>query len=439
LRIKTFLRSNFFENLKLMWTVGIQTSITYVGFSIARTFQTALYGTKSTTDMAAFGIALMLLDLPWTVVGGYSWIYLSLIARSKNEEERRLFTHASWVFFAFFYVITLIIYQKFAMPIAMFFTAYHEDVAIRVAEYMKLTSWFFFIPFFAYPVAMILRNDNRAYIPMFTSLADNVVDLVVTWLLLKKFEGIVPSAYSIITTFLVVHGPVYFTWALKYNLFKKFRLSLSHLKTFLKLGTPHALEATAGLIAFMIFSKFIGSISEKALAANAIASQITGFAYSLGGGICLGAIAATGKTIGSGNAVRGRIFANLAVASSIAFGIILGLPFMLFPQKIATLFSKDMEVVRLAVPVLKMFGIIFAIDISSYLLSSIIQAGGDTLFSMLVTMSLNYGVWLPLAYFSALHKSFAGCWLALFIAMTAAYMIFRIRIDSMKWVKKLND
>lgn len=208
------------------------------------------------------------------------------------------------------------------------------------------------------------------------------------------------------------------------------------LQRLLRLGTPIALSIFIEVSLFTLTSVLLGRLGVTAVAAHQIALGLSSLVFmmplSVGFALCI----RIGYLRGEGQSRR------LGLACKAAFGLALvqalvscGLTFMLAPD-IARLYSQDVAVLAVAVPLIYLAGLYQIPDALQIVASGALRGFRDTLVSMLISLVSFWGVGMGLGYSLALTSFWGpplgpqGMWIGICIGLCVAAMLFGVRLRS---------
>ena len=109
--------------------------------------------------------------------------------------------------------------------------------------------------------------------------------------------------------------------------------------------------------------------------------------------------------------------------------------FILFPQYIVPLFTKDLEVINLGILILPWVGVIQFIDVFAITLWFALSGAGDTKFTAYTAIIVSWGVFIPLSYLFGIKLQFGfwGPWIAFGLHLFIEALIIIFRVNQGKW------
>ena len=201
-----------------------------------------------------------------------------------------------------------------------------------------------------------------------------------------------------------------------------------------KVGLPSGMERLMGVFAFVVISLVLARIGAVHLAAFEIVlniisvSFLPGFSIGEAGGILVGRYLGAGKNEAAGRSLHSA--RTMAVALMSACGVL----FAIRGDWLASFFTIDPEVARIA-GVLMIYAAIFQVfDALTMVHICALRGAGDTRFSLAVTTVASWGLTVPLTLFFALHLDWGapGAFLAMTLELIALASITGWRVRGIR-------
>lgn len=302
----------------------------------------------------------------------------------------------------------------------------------------------------------ILRGSGDMKTPLKITIVMNLVNIVLSYVLIyglvmgnSHFNvkipgyGIKGAAFGIAIA--RAAGLVLIMFALLKNflkinigLLKGFRFDPVMLKEIFQLGIPTSIESLMFNGGKLITQVMIVSIGTATIAANAVAGSVFGLLNITGSALSIVAVTVVGQYIGRKDvkmATETLKFLIRAGMVSLLFLCTLVYPFV---NVLASLYTKDAEVIKIAAMLMK--SSVFAMPVlwsHSFILPSGLKGGGDVKYTLLVSV---LGMWLcrlTLGYVLALPLGMGvlGIWIAMYGDWLVRAILFYLRFKSGKWVR----
>ena len=210
---------------------------------------------------------------------------------------------------------------------------------------------------------------------------------------------------------------------------------ISELRRFLRTSLPIGGQWFIEMTAFALFSTLVARMGDAAMAASQALIALLSLSFMQAIGISVASATLVGRYIGAGDLAsaershRSALGLGFVMAAGIAV-LLLGAPEMLIG-----LFSRDPEVLRLGLPLVRLGGIFQACDALGIVATGSLRGAGDTRWPFLVQSGLAWGLSLPLAYLAGivLGGGLLGAWLALTIYVLVLSLTLNLRFRAGAW------
>ncbi len=182
--------------------------------------------------------------------------------------------------------------------------------------------------------------------------------------------------------------------------------------TLVRLSLPSGIQQLFFAAGFLVTYWIIGRIGTPELAAANVLVTITLVAILPGIGLGLAAATLVGQALGKGDADAasrwGWDVAKVAMATLTALGV----PMWLFPDLLLSGFIHDPDTVAIARLPMQLVGVTMVFEALGLVLMHALLGAGDTTRVMIVAVSMQWALFLPLAYLSGPLLGFGllGIW-----------------------------
>jgi len=303
------------------------------------------------------------------------------------------------------------------------------DVAGPASEYFSIV--LLGVPFLA--IAMMSNNVIRAEgfprVAMFTIMIPAVVNIILDPVFIIWLDmGLAGAAWA--TTLAYLSSASFAAW---FFLSGKSQMKLSRilvkpdpaiLRETLSLGSvTFARQGTISILSIVLNNSLFFYGGELGLAIYGIIGRLMMFANFPVLGITQGFIPIVGYNYGAGlmNRVNGIIKLSMISATLIAFGIFAGI--MIFTPKIISVFTNDPELIRETVPALRLVFLATPLIAVNLLGSAYFQAIGRAKPALILALSKQGFLLIPLIFLLPLQFGIDGIWFAFPIADIGAAVI----------------
>jgi len=115
----------------------------------------------------------------------------------------------------------------------------------------------------------------------------------------------------------------------------------------------------------------------------------------------------------------------------------MGILFFVFPEYFVKIFTNDPDVIKLAVPCLRIVAISEPMLAATFVLAGSLRGAGDTVCPMVIAGISQWFVRLPLAYLFGVTLGYGliGAWIAMTVETIIGGLLFYIRFKRGKWKK----
>ncbi len=213
------------------------------------------------------------------------------------------------------------------------------------------------------------------------------------------------------------------------------------------IGAPSGLTFMLDVASWAVFTNaLIGKLGPNVLAANTAVHSITSLSFMPAVGMNKGITVLVGQYIGRRNIPAAKRMAYLGIKIAMAYMLIMGLVFVLFPGPLMSLFlsqkatalAADRAAILAAGRTMLLLAAIYQAFDALWIVSiGALRGAGDTRFPAVVCIGLAWGLLLPLGFLltRTLHWGYVGAWLAAAIHIAVGGVILFWRFASEAWRK----
>ncbi|WP_051633131.1 MATE family efflux transporter [Thermonema rossianum] len=199
-------------------------------------------------------------------------------------------------------------------------------------------------------------------------------------------------------------------------------------------GLQHFFEvATFALAAIMI-----GWVNDTQLAAHQIALNMASITYMISTGIAAAGAIRVGNALGRRQWHRVARAGTAALLAAIVVMTGGGVLFWLFPDFLASLYTREVEVLAVAVDLLLIAAFFQLSDGIQAVSLGILRGLQDVLYPTIATLIAYWVVALPVAYYLGIYKQMGawGVWIGLLVGLTLAAVFLCVRFYLLLAVRK---
>lgn len=204
------------------------------------------------------------------------------------------------------------------------------------------------------------------------------------------------------------------------------------------LSLPIGIQIFLEMGGITVFTALIARLGADPMAATNAVLQAWSVSFMANFALSVTATTLVGQAIGAGEPGLCRRATGRVLALAVGVNAVIGLFYLLFPEKLISFFTTEADAGRLTVYARPLFTIVVAclfLDAAFNILYGALRGAGDTRFPMLVNVLSAWLLFVPATIFAIEHWGVVGAWWCFFfhlLAMSAAYL-WRFRGDA--WLK----
>jgi multidrug resistance protein, MATE family len=365
-----------------------------------------------------FGIGLLL--------GLDTMVSRSWGARDFDDCHRWL---AQAIYIALAFTPLLMLFIVVARPV---FTAHGVDslVGVFTRSYVGILNWGT-LPLLVYGgFRRYLQGVGLVRPVTFALISANLVNLAGNWIFIygklgMPALGVNGSALSTVVARIYMAAVLmYFAWRHEqgrgHPLFAHWPgPDWRRIEVLLKLGVPAAFQVVLEVAAFGAVTIMAAHLDPVALATHEIALSCAAYTFMVPLGISAAAAVAVGHAIGAGNPARARRAGWMAVGLGVGFMGLAAVVFLVIPQPIMEIYSRDPRILALGAHILMIVAAFQIFDGCQTVATGALRGMGETRFPMLVNFAGYWLFGLPLGAVMCfkLKWGLSGLWMGLTLAL----------------------
>lgn len=219
--------------------------------------------------------------------------------------------------------------------------------------------------------------------------------------------------------------------------FKGFRPDLRMIKTIYAIGVPSIIMQAVGSVMNYGMNQILIGFTSTATAVFGAYYKLQSFIFMPVFGLNNGMVPIVAFNYGARNKKRIMHTIWLSVASAVAIMLLGLVVFQVFPAQLLGIFEASEEMLAIGVPALRTISLSFIFAGYCIVVSSVFQALGNGVYSLIVSVTRQLLVILPVAYLLARFLGLDAVWWALAIAelssLTMCSIFFRkIYVEKIK-------
>ncbi len=370
-------------------------------------------------------------------------IIAQLVGARKKEDVRPTVQQGLYVSIALSAIVFLVI--LFGVAPILQAMPLDEQVRIVASNYLKGMS-FGLLPLFAYTVMRSFFDALGATrVSMSVILLSAPINVLLNYLLIyghwgfPELGGAGAGYASAITYWIVFFIACAIAWGwgpfVDYKLFINWgKISFAKWKEILFIGVPIGISIFVEVSIFSAVTLLMANYSTAVISAHQIALNFTSLLYMIPLSISMGATILVGQEVGAGRLRDAKQYSYLSVGIAILFSFISITILLLFREQIASIYTNDINIVKLSVH--------FFIYAAIFQLSDAIQAPvqgalrgyKDVNVTFIMAIISYWVIGLPVGYVMATYTELGpyGYWIGLIAGLTVGAVTLAIRLRSIQ-------
>lgn len=423
-------------------------ALTMMSYSMVGLVDTLMVGHLGATALAAVGLSNTLLYTLSALVLGLVGAVTPLTAQhegaGQKEEAGQYLHQAIWLAIIGGVVLGLGVFLGANLILTLMQPG--DDVVVLGTRYLHIRAVGF--PLFYLIVARdhFLEGLGDTRTPMKVSLIVNVVNAALNYLLihaplgLPSF-GVEGSAWATV----IAHGlsALYYSRVIRrvhtarpeYKMLPLQPPKLEALRHMVKVGWPMSIQFSLDIGAWLVMTVFMAWMGTHAQAANQVTLRILSVTFMTIHGVSIAATALVGQHLGAGQVQEARRYAYAALVVGLGVTGINAAAYLLVPELLTGIFTKDPAVLALAATLLAIGAVIQVVDTLTMVSYGALKGAGDTRFPMFVAIGTSWGIGLPLAWVLAypLGLGAPGVYYALIVQLVVSSVLNLRRLAGDQW------
>lgn len=278
----------------------------------------------------------------------------------------------------------------------------------------------------------LLQSTGRTTLAMLTQLTGAVINLIFDPILIFGYFGIpaMGAAGAAIATVAgqIVAAILAFILNVKYNKeiklkFRGFRPNLRVIGHIYEVGLPSIIMQSIGSVMTFSMNLILIGFSSTATAVFGVYFKLQSFIFMPIFGLNNGMVPIIAYNFGARKKERMIKTAKLSIIYAMCIMAVGTVIFQLFPDKLFMLFDASEHMLSMGIPALRIISVHFVLAGFCIVCSSIFQALGKAVYSMISSMCRQLLVLLPVAYLLSLLGNVNYVWWALPIAELMSLLI----------------
>lgn len=328
-------------------------------------------------------------------------------------------------------------------PAAMDLLGAKPDVKPLGVEFLRIAAISFAPTALLFLATAALRGVGDTKTPLLVMLGVNVINILVSWLLINGNLGMPAlgvggtatgaalargSGGIVLMLLLILRGRS----GLKLNF--DLRPQWDMVRRIVRIGIPSGGEQLVFQGALLIFVRFVTGLGEASFAAHSVVLNIESVSFLPGMGYAIAASALVGQGLGAGKPQEAEADAYEAQLQGAIMMTALGAIMMVFPRQLIGLFVADPEVAQVGVGAMRLAGLFQPLLAVNFIMSGALRGAGDTRWPLYTKLISTWGVRLPVVMLMLyLGFGLTGVWIGMTIDFGVQAVLAWWRFHQGRW------
>ncbi|MGL1892087.1 MAG: MATE family efflux transporter [Spirochaetaceae bacterium] len=314
-------------------------------------------------------------------------------------------------------------------------------------SYFKIIMIGFVPMFLCFSFAATLRGSGNTVTPMVITGVSNIINIIGNFVLILGIgpfpelgiEGAAWSTSGSRMIALLLYVFVIYIKKSNIRLKMKFFFNKDILKPLWKISLPGGIEQALMHISFVVMAVIVSKLDTVAEATFRILIQIESLSFMPAVGMSIATATLVGKSLGEQDPDKASEVGFLSAGMGVFWGIFIGTIFIIFPNQIIGIFTKDSVVINTGAPVMLFMGLNQMWLTFTIVISGALRGAGDTKYVMTNTLLRLWIIFIPLSFLfvNILNLGIVGVWYAEIASFFFFAALLFFRFKSRKWVKEL--
>ncbi|UWP60398.1 MATE family efflux transporter [Ruminococcus gauvreauii] len=397
----------------------------------------------SENALTAVSMAFPIQNLMISVGAGLGVGINALLSRSLGEknQEKANQTAVQGIFLVAISFLLFLMFGVFGSSAFMHSQTNISEILESGTIYLTICSSLSFAIFGQMTFERLLQSTGRTMYTMITQGTGAVINIILDPILIFGYLGFPKLGVAGAAIATVFGQFVAFLLAVFFNLrkntdiqisFRGFRPHARILKEILAVGIPSIIMQAISSVMTFGMNKILFRFSPTAVAVFGAYFKLQSFVFMPVFGLNNGMVPIIAYNYGAGK--RDRLIKTIKLSIAYAVGIMLAglITIQLIPGSLLGMFNASPQMLEIGIPALRIISLSFVFAGYCIITSSVFQALGNGIYSMIVSIVRQIVILLPVAYLFSKTGVLSAVWLAFPIAELASLTLctmFLLRIN----------
>lgn len=368
-------------------------------------FVSSYHDDALTTLSFAFPLQMLMIAFAVGTGVGINSLVSRRLGEGRQDEANSAASHGLILAFLSWMVFALLGYF-FTRPIFESFSS-NPAVIEMGCDYVYVVSIFSLGLFIQITLEKTLQATGNMIYPMISQLIGAVTNIILDPIMIFGLFGfprlgvLGAAIATVIGQFLGMFYCIYIVYKKNHEIhisFRKFKLRLDIIKEIYQVGLPTiAMQSIASFLIGSINS-ILATFSEVAVAVLGAYYKLQSFIFMPVFGLTQGVMPVMGYNYGAKNKHRLRSALKVGTFMAIAIMAIGTLIFMLAPKSLLMIFNASDDMLLIGIPALKIISLCFIPAAVGIMFSTLFQAVGKGVYSLIISILRQLVIILPAAY-----------------------------------------
>lgn len=403
---------------------------------------------EATASIAAVGVTNQVIFIALSLIQALNVGATAMVARyvgaKKEDRIESVVRHIVILTQALLVLPIFILGLSFTDKIMKFLGA-HQDTIMYGRNYFKIIVIGLIFQAFNFSIYAVLRGSGDTKTPMNINLKVNFLNVIGNAVLIYGLlgfpklgvtgAGISTTLSQIIATIMLLRYIFKGETIIEINLKNRFKFNKDIMYNLIKIGVPASLEQIAFRVGILIFVRIVASLGTVAFATHQICLNILSLSFTPGQAFGIAASSLTGRSLGAKDADKAEEYIKTSGRIGMIIATTIGVIFFFFGSFIASLYTKDPEIIKEASKILKVMAFVQPFQSTQMITTGGLRGAGDTIWTLVAIFFSVLIVRVALAYLfiTVLELGLIGAWYAMFCDQLVRWALIKLRFKTNKW------
>jgi putative MATE family efflux protein len=403
---------------------------------------------EAAASIAAVGVTNQVVFLALSLVQSLNVGATAMAARyvgaKKEDKIESVVRHVILLTQVLLVLPTLILGLSFTDEIMKFLGA-HQDTLMFGRNYFKVVIIGLIFQAFNFSIYAVLRGSGDTKTPMNINLKVNLLNVVGNAVLIYGLVGFprlgvtgaaISTSFSQMVATLMLFRLIFKkNTIIQINFKNRFKFDKDIMYNLIKIGVPASLEQIAFRVGVLIFVRIVSSLGTVAFATHQICLNILSLSFTPGQAFGIAASSLTGRSLGEEDPDRAEEYIKTSGKIGAIIAAAVGVIFFFFGSFIASLYTKNPEVIKEASQILKVMAFVQPFQSSQLIIAGGLRGAGDTVWTLVAIFFSVLIVRVALAhlFIRVLGLGLIGAWYAMFCDQFVRWALIKLRFKTNKW------